>query len=98
MTKLKYSIIYSSRFKRQFRLIKKRGYNIQKIEFVIRELAMGNQLELKYDDHKLQNNKKYKNFRECHIDPDWLLVYQIKEDALELYLFETGTHSDLFDL
>ena len=52
------------------------------------------QLDEKYRDHALQG--KYKGFRECHVEPDWLLVYQIRKKEIEMYLFRTGTHSDLF--
>ena len=57
-------------------------------------LAEQKKLEDKYRDHGLSG--EYKGFRECHIEPDWLLVYRIDEDVLELFLFRTGSHSDLF--
>ena len=57
-------------------------------------LAEQKKLEDKYQDHGLSG--EYKGFRECHIEPDWLLVYRIDEDVLELFLFRTGSHSDLF--
>ena len=73
-----------------------RGKDDAKIKFVINELANGQQLEPKYNDHKLNNSKKYKDCRECHIEPDWLLIYKIEDDKLILTLTDTGSHSDLF--
>jgi len=74
----------------------KRGKNVELLDTVIIKLANGQQLEPKYNDHKLNNSKKYKNCRECHIEPDWLLIYKIEDDKLILTLTNTGTHSDLF--
>lgn len=54
-------------------------------------------LDLKYKDHLLNDNKYYKNCRECHIEPDWILVYKYNENELILFLVETGSHSDLFN-
>ena len=74
--------------------MKKRGLNLDKLKFVINQLACGNQLEEKYRDHALTGD--YKGFRECHIEPDWLLIYQIIDEELVLILSRTGSHSDLF--
>lgn len=87
-------IVYSSKFKKDFKRIKKRGYNIEKIEKVFRLLASETELPQKYSDHELVG--KFAGFRECHIEPDWLLIYKIKNDVLTLTLTRTGTHSDLF--
>ncbi|MGN1403863.1 MAG: type II toxin-antitoxin system YafQ family toxin [Ruminococcus sp.] len=76
---------------------KKRGYDIGKLEAVIDLIADGTkqeELNQKYKDHALSGN--WSGFRECHIQPDWLLVYEIYEDVLVLSLSRTGTHSDLF--
>ena len=73
------------------------AHNQKKLDLlntVISVLANGHKLEAKYKDHNLTG--KYKDFRECHIEPDWLLIYRIKNYELELYLFRTGSHSDLF--
>lgn len=59
-------------------------------------LAAGEQLDIKYKDHQLVNSARFKDCRECHIEPDWLLVYRIKNDEVILLLVETGSHSDLF--
>jgi len=75
-------------------LPKKRGYDLDKLKTVIKLLADGTPLDSKYRDHLLTGN--YGGYRECHIQPDWLLVYQINEGKLVLFLSRTGTHSDLF--
>ncbi len=94
MTKLK--IIYESQFKRDYKIAKKRGLNIERMAEVIEMLADRTPLPPKCRDHKLENSRKYKNMRECHIESNWLLVYQVVDDALVLRLVRTGTHSDLF--
>ena len=94
MTKLK--IIYESQFKRDYKIAKKRGLNIERMAEVIEMLADRIPLPPKCRDHKLENSRKYKNMRECHIESNWLLVYQVVDDALVLRLVRTGTHSDLF--
>ena len=60
-------------------------------------MANKEQLDAKYKDHQLINDKTYKDCRECHLDPDWLLIYKYKEDKLKLVLFVTGSHSELFN-
>lgn len=92
----KYKIDYTSSFKKQLKKIAKQGKNLKKIEFVIQSLADGESLEEKYRDHSLENDKYYKNCRECHIEPDWLLVYKIENECLILVLVATGSHSELF--
>ena len=95
----KYIIKYTSRFKKDYKLIQKRGYNDDKLFKVIGLIAEGTNEELlkkDYDDHALTGN--WKGFRECHIEPDWLLVYQIFENTLILSLIRTGTHADLFSI
>ena len=86
---------YSTRFKRDFRLAKRRGKDLSLIEEVIDLLAKGERLSLEYRDHPLKG--RYKGFRECHIEDDWLLIYKIEKGLLLLVLFRTGTHQDLFD-
>lgn len=87
-------IVPSNQFKKDLKLAKKRGFEIEKLRDVIDTLAMQQKLQEKYRDHRLTG--EYREFRECHIEPDWLLVYRINENELELFLFRTGTHSDLF--
>lgn len=91
---MKYKVVMSSRFVKDLKIINKRGYDISKIKYVINELAFGNTLHAKYRDHALKGF--YEGKRECHILPDWLLIYEIVEDQLILYLTRTGSHSDLF--
>lgn len=88
------TIKYETSFRKDFKRIVKRGYDIRLLEEVIGILASGNLLPEKYKDHSLNGN--YKDCRECHITPDWLLIYQINGNELILYLTRTGTHSDLF--
>ena len=89
---MKYQLKPTSRFKQDIKAAKKRGYDLSLLTEVIDLLAAGEQLPPKYKDHNLIGN--YKGFRECHIQPDWLLIYEVSENVL--YLARTGTHSDLF--
>lgn len=91
---MKYDIVPSNQFRKDLKLAQKRGYDMAKIKKVINDLANGEALEVKYRDHSLTGD--YVGYRECHIQPDWLLVYQIKGDQLILFLVRTGTYSDLF--
>lgn len=91
---MKYEIKPLKQFEKDVRLAKKRGYKIELLSNVIKKLANGERLAARYKDHLLTGN--YASYRECHITPDWLLIYQIKEDELILCLTRTGTHSDLF--
>lgn len=88
------TIKYQSAFKRDYKRIKKRGYDTRLLEKAIEILAAGQTLPLEYRDHPLSGD--YIGCRECHLAPDWLLVYEIIEGELLLYLTRTGTHSDLF--
>ncbi len=87
-------ISYSSRFKKDFKAVKKRGFPIALLEEVLEMLCEQQPLPLKNSDHALTGNLI--GHRECHIAPDWLLIYKIEEDELLLSLIRTGTHSDLF--
>ena len=91
---MKYSIEFTTRFKKDLKLAKKQNKNLDKMFEVIEILANGGKLDAKYRDHDLSGN--FRGTRECHIEPDWLLIYEIKEDILVLMLSRTGTHSDLF--
>jgi mRNA interferase YafQ len=85
-------IKFANRFKKEFKLMRKRGKDSEKFDEVMKLLECGNILPESFKDHKLQG--EFKNFRECHIDPDWLLVYSVMKNQV---IFErTGTHSDLF--
>lgn len=87
-------IVLSNRFRKDLKLAQKRGLNLDLLRTVVNTLASGKSLDWKYRDHDLTGD--YVGFRECHIQPDWLLVYRIEQEELELFLFRTGTHSDLF--
>ena len=93
---MKYDIILTNSFKKELKLIKKRNKDLSKLTKVVNTLASGKELEEKYRDHQLTNSPRFKECRECHIDPDWLLVYKKNDNELILFLIETGTHSDLF--
>lgn len=85
---------YSSRFKKDFKVIINRGYNISLFEEVLTLLREEKILPEKYNDHALKGN--YSGHRECHITPDWLLIYKKENDMITLSLTRTGSHSDLF--
>lgn len=93
---MKYEIQRTTSFVKDYKLAVKRGLDIRKLYKVVELLANGEALPEKYKDHALVNSRNYKGMRECHIEPDWLLVYKITDSVLVLTLFRTGTHSDLF--
>ncbi len=92
---MKYVVRPSLKFKKDLKLIQKRGYDLNILTEVIKKLANGETLSIKNKDHNLTGN--YNGCRECHITPDWLLIYERLEDELILYLTRTGSHSDLFE-
>lgn len=87
---------FTGQFKKDYKLALKRGCDPKKLEEVITLLCSEQPLPEAYRDHALVNSREYKGMRECHIQPDWLLVYKIINDMLILRLIRTGTHSDLF--
>ncbi|MCM1007594.1 MAG: type II toxin-antitoxin system YafQ family toxin [Ruminococcus flavefaciens] len=89
---MKYEIKRTSQFKKDYKLAVKRGFKINLLKEVVSLLANGQPLPEKNKDHTLTGN--WQGYRECHIEPDWLLVYRISEDKLILSLTRTGTHSD----
>lgn len=89
----KYELVATTSFKKDYKKLVKRQYNITLLDEVVEQLLNGNPLPEKNKDHALTGN--WKGFRECHIMPDWLLVYRIYEDKLILSLIRTGSHSDL---
>ncbi|HAS74665.1 MAG TPA: type II toxin-antitoxin system mRNA interferase toxin, RelE/StbE family [Clostridiales bacterium UBA8960] len=91
---MKYTIKPTTKFQKDLKRVEKRGYNISLLTEVIKMIANGEELPVKYRDHYLSGN--YSTCRECHITPDWLLIYEITEHDLILYLTRTRTHSDLF--
>ena len=92
---MKLTIVPTSQFKKDFKRIKKRGYDLSELKEVLDKLANREELEQRNRDHALSGY--YAGFRECHIKPDWLLVYAIDDDKLILTASRTGSHSDLFD-
>ena len=91
-----FDIRFNNRMKRDVKLMKKRGKDLSKLENILTKLANGENLPDKNKDHQLKG--EWQNFRECHIEPDWLLIYCIEDDELILYATATGTHADLFDM
>lgn len=89
-------IEFTAQFKRDYKLAKKRGCNPKKLAEVMKLLQNQISLPEKYKDHALKDSENFQDARECHIEPDWLLVYQVKEEILTLKMLRTGTHSDLF--
>ena len=89
-----YTISFSNKFKKDYKLCLKRGYDISKLEEVINLLAKNGKLPAKYKPHVLKGN--YEGLWECHIKPDWLLIWLQDDKELTLLLINTGTHSDLF--
>lgn len=89
-----YNLRFTNKIQRNIKLMKKRGKNLEKLKTVLKLLQEGKELPAKYKDHALSGN--YTGCRECHIEPDWLLVYEIINEELIILLLTTGTHSDLF--
>jgi len=89
---VKYSLHFTAGFKKDYKLAKKQNKDIPKFQNIITQLAEGKKLDKQYRDHKLTG--KYNNYRECHIEPDWLLIYKTDKD--KIILVRTGSHSELF--
>ena len=87
-------LAYTNQFKKDYKLVIRRGCDSKKLEDILSLLCNGSSLPEKNRDHPLLNSKEYKDVRECHIAPDWLLIYRIENT--ELQLIRTGSHSDLF--
>ena len=91
---MKYEVRFTNQFKKDLKLSQKQGKDVDKLFAVVEKLANGEPLDDKYRDHTLTGD--YKGCRECHIEPDWLLVYEIFDDMLVLLLNRVGCHSELF--
>ncbi len=91
---MKYAVKFTNQFKKDLKLAKKQNKDLDKLFEVVNILASGGTLDARYRDHDLSGN--YKGTRECHIEPDWLLVYEIRDEVLVLMLYRLGTHSELF--
>ena len=93
---MKYDIEFTGSFKKDIKRAKKQNKELDKLFEVIEIIANGEKLEKKYKDHALKG--KYEGSRECHVEPDWLLIYEICDDVLMLMLYRVGSHSDLFKM
>ena len=91
---MKYDLQFTSQFKKDLKLAKKQNKDLGKLFEVIDILANGETLDAKYKDHSLTGN--YRGTRECHVEPDWLLIYEFRGDVLVLMLYRLGSHSELF--
>lgn len=91
---MKYEVKFTNQFKRDLKLAKKQGKSIDKLFNVISTIAEGKKLDEKYRDHNLSGD--YAGCRECHVEPDWLLVYEVMDNILVLMIYRVGTHSELF--
>lgn len=91
---MKYGLVLSGRFRKGLKAAKKRGLDISLLDAIVDKLLQGMPLDEKYKDHPLKGD--WNGFRECHIQPDWLLIYLVEDDILTLTLVETGTHADLY--
>lgn len=91
---MKYELKVTGKFKKGLKLARRKGLNIDLLNSVVEKLLYGIPLEERYKDHELKG--RYSGFRECHIQPDWLLIYLKENDILTLTLVDTGSHSDLF--
>lgn len=91
---MKYEVKFTNQFKRDLKLAKKQGKDINKLFEVISTIAEGKNLDSKYRDHNL--NGDYAGCRECHVEPDWLLVYEVMDNVLVLMIYRVGTHAELF--
>lgn len=89
-----FNVQYSNKFLKDIKLAKKRKLNMSLLHDIIEQLRTGQKLDKKHRDHQLSGD--YAGYRECHIQPDWLLVYKIENNIMTLTLMRTGTHSDLF--
>lgn len=89
-----YQVKFTSAFKKSYKLMKKRGFDMSALDDVVDTLRQGKTLDERFRDHALTGN--FVGFRECHIKPDWLLIYLIENEILTLTLVDTGSHSDIF--
>lgn len=97
MTNYQYKIVYSTKFKKSLKKLIKQEKNIDELKIVLDKLTKKEELEPKYRNHRLIDDKNYKNCFECHIRPNWLLIYQYNNNELLLLLVDTGSHSELFN-
>ena len=94
---INYKIKYSKEFKKSLKKAIKKGKNIDKLLNIVEMLSHKKQLDSKYKDHALYNDKRFKDCRDCHIEPDWVLIYKYIENEIILLLVNTDSHSDVLD-
>lgn len=94
---INYKVKYSKEFKRPLKKAIKQGKNIDKLLDVVDALSQKQQLDPKYKDHALYNDKRFKDCRDCHIEPDWVLIYKYLENEIVLLLVNTGSHSEVLN-
>lgn len=92
-----YKVKYSKEFKKSLKKVIKQGKDIDKLLDVVNLLSKKEDLDPKYRDHSLLNDKRFKNCRDCHIEPDWLLIYKYLDDEIILLLVNTGSHSEVLN-
>ena len=91
-----YILKFTNRFKKNYKLMVKQGKDVKLLDDVIETLMLGKPLDAKFKDHQLTGN--FRLFRECHIKPDWLLIYMINDNVLTLTLIDTGSHANLLKM
>lgn len=94
---INYNIKYTKEFKKSLKKVLKQGKKIDKLLKVVNILSKGETLDYKYKDHPLYNDKRFKDCRDCHIEPDWILIYKYIDEDIILLLVNTGSHSDVLD-
>ena len=90
-----FRFITTNRFEKDYKLMQRRGKETNKLDAIMRKLVHGEALDMKYKDHALKGD--YKDRRECHIEPDWLLVYKIDKNEKAIIFERTGSHADIFE-
>ncbi len=93
----KYKLKFTNEFKKSLKKVTKQGKDTKKLLDVVDKIIKKEKLDIKYKDHALYNDKRYHGCRECHIEPDWLLVYKYLDDELILVLVNTGSHSEVLN-
>lgn len=94
---INYKVKYSKEFKKSLKKVMKQGKNIDKLLNIVDMLSHKKQLDSKYKDHALYSDKRFKDCRDCHIEPDWVLIYKYLENEIVLLLVNTGSHSEVLD-
>ena len=94
---MNYKIKYTKEFKKSIKKLTKQGKNIDKLLNIVDKLSKGIPLEIKYRDHALYNDNRFQNCRDCHIEPDWVLIYKYLDENLILLLVNTGSHSEVLE-